>query len=107
MYVMSDIEWDNLFGITSTLIFNNQYSQISLTSNKNNLLKFDSNDYCFLLSPSSFLRKHKKSLSSDSISQQTVSSENLTVSLDFHLPSDEQNMVLTTNNTQQYNEISR
>jgi hypothetical protein len=129
----SNNSWQDLFDITSTLIFENENLQIS-SSNTNNTYSWQTfkdyktipksygfNDeytgYCrldrdghwLLLSPPSLLHKDKKSLSNDSISQETEPTfsdacERLTISLDFHIPTDElitdineQNMVVWRN----------
>jgi hypothetical protein len=134
--------WEDLFGITSTLIFDNQNPQISVSSsssssNKNSWESFKAyttipkthgfNDeqtgYCrldrdghwlLLSTPPLLHNDEKKRSSTNSISQQTEptfldSCESLTVSLEFHVPTDElitdideQKMVVWGNKIQQY-----
>jgi len=127
----SNNSWRDLYGITSTLIFDNQILQISssssLLSNKNNTYSFndehlgycrlDQDGHWFLLSSPSLLYDNTSNLitySRDSISQQTAdtvpdSSECITISRDFPIPTDinEQNLVAWRDKIQQSDETRR
>jgi hypothetical protein len=111
----SNNSWRDLFGITSTLIFDNEILQISSSSNNINSFNdehIDQDGHWFLLSsPSLVYNNNTNNLitySRNSISQQT--DYTIPDSCDFHIPTDdinEQNMVASRNKIQQSDEAWR